>query len=46
MEVIRYDDLVTLGSETAVARAGKQRVEGKDYIVQEGDIVGVRFNKS
>ncbi|NLI97033.1 redox-regulated ATPase YchF [bacterium] len=46
MEVIRYEDLVTLGSETAVARAGKQRVEGKDYIVQEGDIVGVRFNKS
>lgn len=44
MEVITYDDLITLGSEQAVLRAGKQRVEGKTYEVQEGDIVVVRFN--
>ncbi len=46
MEVIRYEDLVGLGSEAAVAKAGKQRLEGKDYVVQDGDIVVVRFNKS
>jgi hypothetical protein len=46
MEVIRYEDLMELGSEEAVARAGKQRVEGRDYEVQDGDIVVVRFNKS
>ena len=45
MEVITYDDLIALGSEQAVLRAGKQRVEGKTYEVQEGDIVVVRFSK-
>lgn len=45
MEVIRYEDLIALGSEDAVAKAGKQRVEGRDYQVQDGDIVVVRFNK-
>ncbi|MFC1923916.1 redox-regulated ATPase YchF [Chloroflexota bacterium] len=44
MEVIRYDDLVELGSESAVLRAGKHRVVGKNYEVQEGDIVIVLFN--
>ncbi len=44
MEVITYDDLIALGSEQAVLRAGKQRVEGKTYEVREGDIVVVRFN--
>ena len=44
MEVMTYDDLISLGSEQAVLRAGKQRVEGKTYEVQEGDIVVVRFN--
>lgn len=46
MEVMRYDDLLELGSEAAVIKAGKQRIEGKTYEVQEGDIVVVRFNPS
>ena len=45
MEVMTYDDLVSLGSEAAVTKAGKLRVEGKDYVVQDGDIVVIRFNK-
>lgn len=44
MEVIRYEDLVELGSEAAVSRAGRQRLEGRDYEVQDGDIVAVRFS--
>lgn len=44
MEVIRYEHLVELGSEAAVAKAGKQRIEGKAYEVQDGDIVWVRFS--
>jgi ribosome-binding ATPase len=44
MEVIRYEDLVELGSEAAVAKAGKQRIEGKAYEVQDGDVVVVRFS--
>lgn len=43
-EVIKYDDFVTLGSETAVKEAGKMAVEGKEYIVQDGDIMHFRFN--
>lgn len=43
MEVIRYEDLMEYGSEAAVARAGKHRLEGKTYEVQDGDIVVVRF---
>ena len=45
MEVVRYDDLVELGSEAAVADSGKHRVEGRDYEVQDGDIVAVLFNR-
>ncbi|MCC8179640.1 MAG: redox-regulated ATPase YchF [Planctomycetes bacterium] len=45
MEVMTYDDLISLGSEAAVTKAGKLRVEGKDYVVQDGDIVVIRFNK-
>ncbi|MDR1613308.1 MAG: redox-regulated ATPase YchF [Planctomycetota bacterium] len=45
MEVTTYDDLIALGSEAAVAKAGKLRVEGRDYVVKDGDIVVVRFNK-
>ena len=45
MEVITYRDLLELGSEAAVMKTGKQRIEGKTYEVQEGDIVVVRFNK-
>jgi len=45
MEVIPYDDLIELGSEAAVAKAGRQRVEGRDYEVKDGDIVTVRFGR-
>ncbi len=45
MEVMSYTDLIELGSESAVARAGKQRLEGRDYEVQDGDIVVIRFNR-
>jgi len=44
MEVIRCEDLIELGSEAAVAKAGKQRIEGRAYEVQDGDIVVVLFN--
>lgn len=43
-EVIKYDDFVRLGSEAAVKEAGKMSVEGKEYIVQDGDIMHFRFN--
>lgn len=43
-EVIKYDDYVTLGSEAAVKEAGKMNVEGKEYVVQDGDIMHFRFN--
>jgi hypothetical protein len=43
-EVIKYEDYIKLGSEQAVKEAGKLYVEGKDYIVQDGDIMHFRFN--
>ena len=43
-EVIKYDDYVTLGGETAVREAGKMAVEGKEYVVCDGDIMHFRFN--
>ena len=43
-EVIGYDDYLTAGSEARAREAGKLRVEGKDYPVQDGDIVHVRFS--
>ena len=43
-EVIKYDDYIKYGSEAAVREAGKMGVEGKDYIVQDGDIMHFRFN--
>ena len=43
-EVIKYDDFVSLGGETAVKEAGKMGVEGKEYVVQDGDIMHFRFN--
>ena len=43
-EVIKYTDFVTLGSESACKDAGKMGVEGKDYIVEDGDIMHFRFN--
>jgi hypothetical protein len=42
-DVISYDELVGAGSMDAAKAAGKLRVEGKDYVVQEGDILNVRF---
>jgi GTP-binding protein YchF len=43
-EVMSFDDFYSLGSEHAVKDAGKFRVEGKNYIVKEGDILHIRFN--
>ncbi|MCK9611962.1 MAG: redox-regulated ATPase YchF [Bacteroidales bacterium] len=43
-EVMKYDDFVKLGSESACKEAGKFNVEGKNYIVEEGDIMHIRFN--
>ena len=43
-EVMKYDDFTALGSEQAVKESGKFRVEGKEYIVQDGDIMHFRFN--
>jgi GTP-binding protein YchF len=43
-EVIKYDDFVHLGSELKVKEAGKLSVEGKEYIVQDGDMMNFRFN--
>jgi len=43
-EVIKYEDYITNGSEAAVKEAGKMYVEGKDYVVQDGDIMHFRFN--
>jgi len=43
-EVIKYDDYIAYGSENAVKEAGKMNVEGKEYVVQDGDIMHFRFN--
>lgn len=43
-EVIKYDDYVRLGSESACRDAGKISVEGKEYVVKDGDIMHFRFN--
>ena len=43
-EVIKYDDYIKYGSEAAVKEAGKMGVEGKEYVVQDGDIMHFRFN--
>ncbi|WP_353133401.1 redox-regulated ATPase YchF [Pseudopedobacter sp.] len=43
-EVIKYNDFVTLGSEAACKEAGKLGVEGKTYVVEDGDIMHFRFN--
>jgi GTP-binding protein YchF len=44
VEVMKYDDLVACGGEDALKAAGKHYVKGKDYVVEDGDILGVRFN--
>ena len=43
-EVMSYDDLIKCGSEIKVKEAGKMRLEGKDYVMQDGDICHFRFN--
>lgn len=45
-EVIGYDDFIQYGGEHAAKNAGKLRIEGKDYITQDGDIMHFRFNVS
>ncbi|KAI8089219.1 GTP-binding protein YchF [Halteromyces radiatus] len=44
MEIMKYDDLRELGSDAAVKANGKYQLKGKDYIVEDGDIVYVKFN--
>lgn len=43
-EVMKYNDFITLGTEHACKEAGKFYVEGKNYIVNDGDILHIRFN--
>jgi GTP-binding protein YchF len=43
-EVIKYDDFIQFGSESAVKEAGKMGVEGKEYVVADGDVMHFRFN--
>lgn len=43
-EIVSYEDLIRAGSETAAKEQGHLRLEGKDYIMQDGDIVNFRFN--
>jgi ribosome-binding ATPase YchF (GTP1/OBG family) len=43
-EVIAYDDFVKNGSEAACREVGKLRIEGKEYVVKDGDIMHFRFN--
>jgi len=45
-EVVHYDDLTTLGSKQAAKEAGKLRIEGKEYVVRDGDVIEFRFNVS
>ena len=43
-EIVSYDDLIAAGSVAAVRAVGKARIEGKDYVMQDGDVVEFRFN--
>ncbi|MEJ2584378.1 MAG: DUF933 domain-containing protein, partial [Robiginitalea sp.] len=43
-EVISYDDYASYGSEAKVREAGKMRIEGKEYVVRDGDVMHFRFN--
>ena len=45
-EVVHYDDLVALGSKHAAKEVGKLRIEGKEYVVKDGDVIEFRFNVS
>jgi GTP-binding protein YchF len=42
-EVVHYDDFIALGSESRARQEGKLRLEGKEYVVQDGDILNIRF---
>jgi len=42
-EVVHYDDFIALGSESKARQEGKLRLEGKEYVVQDGDILNIRF---
>jgi len=43
-QIVNYDDLIAAGSEAAAKAAGKMRTEGKEYVMQDGDVVEFRFN--
>ena len=43
-EVIRWDDLVAAGSHSEARAPGRERVEGKTYVVADGDVLNIRFN--
>jgi ribosome-binding ATPase len=43
-QIVHYDDLVSLGSEAKCREAGKLRIEGKEYVMRDGDVVEWRFN--
>jgi ribosome-binding ATPase YchF (GTP1/OBG family) len=43
-EVVHYEDLITLGSFSEARNHGKLRLEGKKYIMQDGDVIVIRFN--
>ena len=43
-EVVYYDELVALGSFAKAREAGKLRIEGKEYVVKDGDVIEFRFN--
>jgi ribosome-binding ATPase len=43
-EIVSYDDLINAGSSAAAKEKGLTRLEGKEYVMQEGDIVNFRFN--
>ena len=44
LEIFKYNDLVTLGSEIAVRDSGLVRQEGKEYLVKDGDCIFFKFN--
>jgi ribosome-binding ATPase YchF (GTP1/OBG family) len=43
-QIVHFDDLIALGSEAKAREAGKLRIEGKDYVMRDGDVVEWRFN--
>ena len=43
-EVIRWDDLLSAGSHAEARKRGVERLEGKTYVVEDGDVLNIRFN--